>query len=665
MTNAPPESTGSTAAAISDAFRLLFDLSVDPIMLLDPARMVFLEANQACVDLFLFANQAEVRHLSPARLSAPLQFDGQPALAAIEEMVGLAIQNGSHRFGWQCQRLNGECFPTEVVVTLLQAGDAPLLTVTVRDLTAQRASEEALRSERARLKATLEVAIDCIVTIDTKGLVLDWNPAAERTFGWSREEAMGREMAELIIPHELRSRHRQGLQRAVGNSDNRIIGQRVELSALHRDGHTFPVELAINRVETGGVPIFTGFIRDITKRRSAEAEILALNADLERRVEEAVSELRLQTVQLRESTQALERFKAVTDATSDMVCITTLDAKMIYMNPSGKEIIGFGDEDITGMSYHEFATPEFIAQSEHGGFQTAMEHGFWEADVTMKHRSGRVVPLSFVGIGIRSADGTPIHFGGIARDITARLEMEQQLRDSLDQERSINQMKTNFVNLVSHEFRTPLGVIMSSTEILSKYFERLPVELRQEHLNDVLEATRRMGALMEEVLLLARADAGRLDCKPELLELADFCHVLAEDVSAGTAQKCPIELTVESSEASAKGDPALLRHIFTNLLSNAVKYSPAGVPVRFTATRIGNEAVLEVIDSGMGIPEADMQLLFTAFHRGNNVSETAGTGLGLVIVKRCVELHGGTIEVRSVVGKGSTFSVRLPLFTEA
>ncbi|TAG08478.1 MAG: PAS domain S-box protein [Verrucomicrobia bacterium] len=538
-----------------------------------------------------------------------------------------------------------------------------LLTVT-RDLIERKGAEEALRDERARLKATLDVALDCIVTIDGAGCVLDWNPAAEQTFGWSRAEVLGLEMAELIVPPDLRERHRQGMARAA-LGEMRMLGQRIELRALHRDGHTFPVELSISRVETGGDPIFTGFIRDITQRKEAEAEILALNADLERRVEVATAGLRQQAEKIYEANLALTRFKAVADITSDFVCITNLQAEMLYINPAGRALLGHAlDADLVGMSFTTFASDDFIRRAYEYGFKRAMETGAWQEDVMFKRCDGSEFPVSMVGIGIKAEDGTPMYFSGVCRDISERVAMEAQLRGSLNVERDLNMLKTNFVNMISHEFRTPLGVIMSSTEILTKYFDRLPEALRNEHLNDVVEATRRMGVMMEEILLLARVDAGSEFCKPEPMELVAFCRQLAADVDLASSQKCPIVVCSTIAPQDAHADSTILRHIFTNLMNNAVKFSPTGSPVKLEIQRYGDDAVFVVSDQGIGIPQKDMSQIFNAFHRGSNTSEISGTGLGLVIVKRCVTLHGGSVELSSELGQGTTFTVRLPLFAE-
>jgi signal transduction histidine kinase len=216
--------------------------------------------------------------------------------------------------------------------------------------------------------------------------------------------------------------------------------------------------------------------------------------------------------------------------------------------------------------------------------------------------------------------------------------------------------------MVSHEFRTPLGIIQSSAEILEDYFDRLEPSERAEHLQSIRKNTRRMAGTMEEVLLLGSFDAGRMEFRPATLELRTFVQTLVGEVLSATGQRCPIELTLLEMPREIEGDERLLRHIFTNLLTNAVKYSGAGRAVRFEIARAGTEMVCTIRDQGIGIPEADREWLFSAFHRGHNVAGRAGTGLGLVIVKRCVDLHRGKILVESKVGKGTTIAVRLPMF---
>jgi signal transduction histidine kinase len=239
---------------------------------------------------------------------------------------------------------------------------------------------------------------------------------------------------------------------------------------------------------------------------------------------------------------------------------------------------------------------------------------------------------------------------------------QQELRTALDKERELHELKSNFVNLVSHEFRTPLSIILSSTEILNSYLPLLKEQERAMHLKDIKESTCYMADLVEDVLMLGRVEAGKIQFAPLPLNLPQFCQRLVDEISSATGQRCLIELTTDSREDSATGDEALLRHIFVNLLSNAVKYSPASCSVSFSVERVRQDALFIVRDQGIGIPAQDLKRLFTAFHRGSNVGQLPGTGLGLFIVHRCVELHHGHINISSAQGVGTTVTVRVPLF---
>ena len=249
-------------------------------------------------------------------------------------------------------------------------------------------------------------------------------------------------------------------------------------------------------------------------------------------------------------------------------------------------------------------------------------------------------------------------------EVIERRRAQAELHQALAAERELSGLRSRFVSMVSHEFRTPLGVILSAAENLNAYLDRLNPGQRERQLQHITQATRHMGHLVENVLLLGRAEAGKLEFKPAPLDLAALCERLANQVSSATAGRCPIHFR-PGTLAAARGDEGLLRHILTNLLSNAVKYSAAGAPVEFTLEQANGDAVFRVTDRGIGIPELDQKQLFTAFQRGRNAGHLPGTGLGLVIAKHCVQVHGGSITCESGEGTGTTFTVRLPLFAGA
>jgi signal transduction histidine kinase len=239
---------------------------------------------------------------------------------------------------------------------------------------------------------------------------------------------------------------------------------------------------------------------------------------------------------------------------------------------------------------------------------------------------------------------------------------ETELRRLLAREQELGKLKTAFVSMVSHEFRTPLNVIVTSSDILSRYLDRLPPADRDEHLASIQKSVKRMAGMMEDVLLLGRFESGRQQFQPAELHLPAWCRRFADEMQSATAGRCPIELHIGEFDPLVLADESILRHILANLVSNAAKYSPPGAPVNVSVTREDDDAVFCVADSGIGIPAADRTRLFEAFQRGGNVGNIAGTGLGLVIVKRGADMHGGSVTFTSDEGRGTTFIVRLPLF---
>ncbi len=239
---------------------------------------------------------------------------------------------------------------------------------------------------------------------------------------------------------------------------------------------------------------------------------------------------------------------------------------------------------------------------------------------------------------------------------------ESELRRALAAERELGELKSNFVSMVSHEFRTPLGIISSSSQILERYFSRLDEEARHEHLGAIGQAVRRMAAMMENVLLLSRMDRSKMEYAPAALELEPFCRGLIDEMNSATSAARPIRIEIAPEVPSTiQADENLLRHILTNLISNAVKYSPAEASSRLSVSRENGALTFTISDAGIGIPEQDRARLFETFHRGSNVGQRPGTGLGLVIVKRCCDLHGASIDFTSESGRGTTFTVTLPL----
>ena len=228
-----------------------------------------------------------------------------------------------------------------------------------------------------------------------------------------------------------------------------------------------------------------------------------------------------------------------------------------------------------------------------------------------------------------------------------------QLRASLDAER----MRARLVQGFSHEFRTPLSVILSSTDLLFSYIEKLDPARRNEVIGQIRDSAQRMSEMVDEILLLSRLESARITPQKSQVDLAELCTAVAREISAATRERGRIDV---NASGSANTDPALLHGLIANLLSNAVKYSALGETVRLDAEKRDGVMMVTVSDNGIGIPQDDLSRVGEAFHRASNVGDVAGTGLGLAIVRRSAALLGGTFNIMSEEGRGTTATLTLP-----
>ena len=259
-----------------------------------------------------------------------------------------------------------------------------------------------------------------------------------------------------------------------------------------------------------------------------------------------------------------------------------------------------------------------------------------------------------------------------------RKQMEEALRESnealkmsviertnqLEKAQELNQLKTEFVSMLSHDFRNPLNKILLSAGLLEESRDRLTKDQQVSYFRMIRSAIKDMDQLLTEVLLIGRADSGRLYCQFDPVDLLDYCQKLVESFTVKPEPQLAIIFQIEGSLERGLWDINLIKHILTNLLGNALKYSPQGNPVEFKIIVESEQVVFKIIDRGIGIPSKDQENLFKPFYRGSNVDNIQGTGLGLAIVGRCVEAHKGQIHLESEEGKGTKITVILPIITD-
>jgi PAS domain S-box-containing protein len=502
----------------------------------------------------------------------------------------------------------------------------------------RKRAQTALGESEARFSAAFQAspALIGILRMSDGKYVLA-NDAHLNWLGYPCEEVVGRTCLELGMwenPAE-RDSVLQDMQ-AFGS-----IRQR-ECRWRNRAGQPFTILLSAETIQLNNAPHMLLIALDITKRKAIEEELRASEA------------------RLRESEA---RFSAAFHSSPIITGICRAsDATFVLVNDESLNWSGYSRDEVVGRTSIELDVWENPAERQRLWDDVRRSGSIRAREVRLRNRFGKLSTMLASGamIEINGED----HLLVMMVEISHRKQAEAELHRTLAREKELSQLKSNFVSMVSHEFRTPLGIIQSSAELLRDFHGKMQPDEREEQLKSISRNTRRMAGMMEEVLVLSRLDAGKLIFEPAALDLNVFFRRVVDEVVSATSRRCPIELFLECIPSAAQADERLLGHIFTNLLSNAVKYSEAGATVEFTARRDGSEAVCVVRDRGIGISEIDQQQLFKAFHRGGNVGTRAGTGLGLLLVKRCADLHGGKVQVESRIGEGTTVTVKLPVFGE-
>lgn len=358
----------------------------------------------------------------------------------------------------------------------------------------------------------------------------------------------------------------------------------------------------------------------------------------------------------------------------DAVITTDTSALITFMNPVAQALTGWPIEEAKGRKIDEVfcIINEQTRQPAEIPVKRALREGIVLelADNTILiQRDGREIPIDDSVAPIRSKNGVLQGAVLIFRDISKRKLAEAEMYKTLEKEKELNELKSRFVSMASHEFRTPLSTILFSAGLLEDYGHKLAEDKKITHLHRIQAGVQRMTELLDDVLLIGKAEAKKLEFKPALLDLEKFCRELVEEIVLGIGSQHKVNFVLRNSlNSSSTGsypnahmDEKLLRHILNNLLSNAIKYSPEGSTVDLEIAYEDEQAIFYIKDAGIGIPPEDLQRLYESFHRARNVGTIQGTGLGLAIVKRSVDLHGGQIDAKSEVGVGTTFTVRLPL----
>jgi PAS domain S-box-containing protein len=493
------------------------------------------------------------------------------------------------------------------------------------------------------------------------------NDAACSLVGYSREELLSMTMHDINpdFSPEVWSKHWKTIK-TQGS---------LYFEFLHwtREGQSFPVAITLIYIECDRREYGCILIRNISKCKQTSSALQRTNQVLESRVQELLAELSHTNEQLsrekalrKQMEVELEKspclLQATLDSTADGVVAISCKGDIVSLNQKFVQMWQIPDSIIVSRNHNQCLAFYKNQLKDPETFCRRIQELNNQPDVegydTLELKDGRVFERYCQPLRCgEEIIGTVWTF----REITKHKQAEKEICFALEQEKQLAQHRAQFVSMVSHEFRTPLNIISFSTSSLKRYYHHLSEEKKLRYLQRLETAVEQLSQLMDEVLMLGKAEVGKLKFEPEPLNLIQFCHDILAQLNLSQSHHHAVTFISRGDCRTVCVDKKLLQPILTNLLSNAIKYSPVDSTVDVILSCQDKKVIFQIKDRGIGIPKAEQQRLFEPFYRAENVGDIPGNGLGLALVKKLVDLHNGRITVASEVGVGTTFTITLPI----
>ncbi|PJZ24635.1 transcriptional regulator [Leptospira hartskeerlii] len=495
-----------------------------------------------------------------------------------------------------------------------------------------------LRISESRLRTIITTAVDGVITMDVQGKIREFNRSAELIFGYESKEVIGKNIRELMPdPYYTVKDKNSEIMLSAGFA--KIIGSSREVIGIRKDGSDFPVRLAIGHGKLAGEDLFVGFVTDISERKMIENAL--------KQSEQQVRSL-------------IENIPGITYR-----CLPNNDWKMLFMSDASELITGYPIQDFVSAnsirSFKDIIHPEDLERVEFEVDAAVAGKRAFTLEYRIVHQNGEIKWLWENGRGAYGGNGEAIFIDGVILDITERRRMEEALRKEKEKAELAAITKTSFLANMSHEIRTPMNAILGFTEVL------LSDELEKNHrthLETVKSSAKSLLRLLNDILNTAKLEKGAVELEEIDFSLFKLIAELKSTLGISARKKnLEFEVIQESNLPEFyKGDSLRIRQILMNLIGNAVKFTDKG-KVSLKIIREEGKLHFAVQDTGIGIQADRLDKIFEPFTQAD-ISTTrrfGGTGLGTTICKQLTELMGGKIWAESVLGKGSTFHVLLPL----
>ncbi len=519
------------------------------------------------------------------------------------------------------------------------------------------------------LKSIFTSASEGILMINKAGKILLSNPSAERLFMYTPKELMGM-VIEDLVPERFRPIHQEHRERYFASPKNRAMASGYDLWALRKNGTEIPVEISLSSFASPKEQFAVAFIIDITLRKQQEQEIKKSQEKLKEYADKLQEKVRERTRELEHlnlglQSQVQERkmaesalietqklYNAIADNFPNGV-ISVLDLKFNYVFINGAELKerSWESDSLIGKPYLSMVSKEELIlplleklRSEEVEFSEQLPINGYMYEVH--------------GVPLYDDENELYRILLVEENITRQKKAEEEILRSLQKEKELNELKSRFVSMASHEFRTPLSTILSSISLIGKYPDDAR-QKREKHIDRIKSAISNMTNILNDFLSIGKLEEGKIDYQPQKVSLGNLLSHVSDEME-GTLKSGQF-IEINGPDLTVKTDPKLVKNIFLNLLSNASKYSHEDQKITINVKSKDGQVAVEVIDEGLGIPEDEQSNIFTRFYRAGNATNIQGTGLGLNIVQKYVELLGGTIGFESRLNEGTKFKLTIPI----
>lgn len=530
-------------------------------------------------------------------------------------------------------------------------------------------------------KNIFELSVNGILVVDAGGMIIKANPASEKLFGYKLGELI-QQKAENRIPNKFQKKQQNNSERNFDVLKAKRIEEGLDLFGLKEDGSQFPLEISLRTTSMDGKEVVIAFITDITARKkiekklkSTQSQLQIYSVELEEKVASRTSELSATVEKLVASNLSLEdQIEETQDAKKSVIASKSLSSAIAKNFPNGFIIVfnanfemlliegetvgllGLGKkvfEETTVADITLFSSVQKGKLKQDILKTIAGEHLGFEVAFKNKYFSVNTIPLVDKNALISSALF-------VYSNITEQKKDEQDSLNALKKEQELNELKSRFVAMASHEFRTPLSAIQTSAILIGRQNGLGKEQKREKYVAQIKKNVKQLVVILNDFLSLSKLEEGKVIANKVTFDFIVLSKTLIEEVSMTKKTGKNIIISAPDTPLLLYLDPKLVRRILMNLLSNAIKYSPENTDIHIKIEERNEFISLEVQNQGIGIPEEEQDKLFERFFRAKNAQDIQGTGLGLHIIKQFVDLMSGTIDFKSKTNKGATFLVKLP-----